>query len=469
MYELVCSGRLDDVRIIECLTNDAGDREAVVVEIVVPLGQKKTVEDIRTVEPVAIAFPPQTSVPTAYPLREDFPLKVPHLNVAPHGHPRSLCLSDQPLEDQLRNYTAVGFLHQIRWWLEKTAYGELHGEEQPLDPLFHLSPLDVIASDQLNDADYVIGVRLSSHEDGPLVLAALSEQEYVRIIGQNGLMTPLFIKTDQVAHGQLNWLPLNLEELVTVYRDIGADVTPKLKEVVKALVSKPQKDTLLAQPTVLILETEIRSLDGRSRTQKKAFVASATAGEIGQALGVLANANGEWASLIAEQEISTADLREIRMASADLHPHFSREVAAACSGYKQADDSSIVLVGAGAVGSHVAINLARGGIGTWHIVDDDFVLPHNQARYALGPDSIGSAKSDALSLVIKCLLDEKVAAHSYPCRVNATERPEDLTSVLHAAHAVIDASASVPAARHLAFEGRNLRPCKFPLSQSCRQ
>lgn len=452
MYELVSSGRLDDARFIECLTNDAGDREAVSVEIIVPLGQKKTVTDIRTVEPVAITFLPQTSVPTAYPLRDDFPLNIPHVNVAPKGYPRSLCLSDQPLEDQLRGYTAAGFLHQIRWWFEKTAYGQLHGEEQPLDPLFHLSPLNVIASDQLSDADYAMGVRLSPHENGPLVLAALSEKEYVRIIGQNGLMTPLFIKTNPVAHGQLNWLPLNLDELMAVYKTIGADFTSKLKEVVKALISKPQKDALLAQPTALIVETEIESPDGRSRTQKKAFVTSTSAGEVGQAFGVLAQANGTWASLIAEQEISVGALAKIEIVSADLHPPYSRELAAACSGYGQADDSSIVLVGAGAVGSHVAMNLARGGFGTWHVVDDDFVLPHNQARYALEPDNIGSAKSDALSLVIRRLLEEKDAAHSYTCRVNASDRPEVLTSVLHAANAVIDASASVPTARHLAFE-----------------
>lgn len=453
MYALVSSGRLDDVRFVDCWSNDAGDHEAIVVEIVVPLGQKKTVADIRTVETIAVTFRPQTSVPTAYPLREDFPTNVPHMNVAPAGFPQSLCLSEQPHEDQLRSYTAAGFLSLIRWWLEKTAYGNLHGEEQPLDPMFHLSPVDVIASDRLNDADYVMGVRLSSHEEAPLVLAPLSEKEYVQVIGQDGLMTPLFVITDSVPHGQLNWLPLNLAELVKVYEDVGADIVPKLKSAVKALVSKPQKDALLAQPSALIVETEIKSPDGRSRVQKKAFVTSASAGEIGEALGVLANEGGVWATLIQAQDIATEALAEIRIASADLHPHFSRSLAAAASGYEGADENAIVLAGAGAVGSHVAMNLARGGVGTWHIVDDDFLLPHNQARYALEPDNIGNAKCDALCLVIRRLFESADAAHPYLSRIDADDRPDVVTATLHKASAVIDATASVPAARHLAFDG----------------
>lgn len=458
MYALITSGRLDDVRFVDCLSNKAGDHEAIVVEIVVPLGQKKTVADIRTIEPFAVTFRPQTSLPTAYPLREDFPTNVPHMNVAPAGFPRSLCLSDQPHEDQLRSYTAAGFLSQIRWWLEKTAYGMLHGEEQPLDPMFHLSPVNVIASDRVKDADYVMGLRLSSQNEAPVILTPLSEKEYVRAIGQNGLMTPLFVMTNSVPHGQLNWLPFSLAELVKVYEKIGADIVPTLKNVVKALVSKPQRDALLAQPTALIVETEIKSPDGRSRIQKKVFVTNSSAGKIGEALGVLAKEGGVWATLIQAQDIATDALANIGVASADLHPHFSRSLAATASGYNGADENAIVLAGAGAVGSHLAMNLARGGVGTWHIVDDDFLLPHNQARYALEPDNIGSAKCDALCLVIRRLLENDEVAYSYLSRIDADDRPEALTSTLRTASAVIDATASVPAARYLAFNNDIVGP-----------
>lgn len=452
LLELVCSDRLDDVRLIECRTNEAGNCEAILVEIVVPLGQKQTVADIRTVEAVAIAFGADTAIPAAYPLRDDFPLDLPHINVAPTGFPRSLCVSDQPYEDQIRAYTAAGFLNQIRWWFERTAYGKLHGDEQPLDPIFHTSPVNIIASDRLNDADYAIGVRLSPHDIAPVVLSPLSEKQYSRIIGQAGLMTPLFVETAPVPHGQLHWLPLTLGELVQVYEAIGVDLIPALSNAAKMLVRKAHSDALMDQPTLLIVQTRIEAPDGRHRMQKKAFATSTTAGAIGEALGVIAREQGVWASLISPQPALADDLAHIEIAAADLHPHFSRELGAAASGYDQADDSTIVLAGAGALGSHLAMNLARGGVGTWHVVDSDFLLPHNQARYALEPDSIGSAKADALCLVIRRLLEDEDAAHSYVCRIDTDERSEELALVLQSASAVIDATASVPAGRYLGHD-----------------
>jgi len=106
LFALVSSGRLDDVHFVECLSDESGEKEAIVLEIVVPLGQKKTVADIQTNEPVAVTFNQKASLPVAYLLRKNFPLNVPHVNVAPEGFPRSLCLSDQPLEDQL--WTCLG-------------------------------------------------------------------------------------------------------------------------------------------------------------------------------------------------------------------------------------------------------------------------------------------------------------------------------------------------------------------------
>ena len=102
----------------------------------VPLGQKDAVNDIKSIERVAIVFGGDEQLPSAYPLREDFPFHLPHVNVALKDHPRSLCLSDQSTATQIRDYTAIKFLHRVQWWLERSAYGELHGDEQPLDPMF---------------------------------------------------------------------------------------------------------------------------------------------------------------------------------------------------------------------------------------------------------------------------------------------------------------------------------------------
>lgn len=62
-------------------------------------------------------------------------------------------------------------------------------------------------------------------------------------------------------------------------------------------------------------------------------------------------------------------------------------------------ESSIVIFGCGSVGSFVAENMARAGVGTIHIVDYDELIWANVGRHALGAGSVG--KNKALELALK--------------------------------------------------------------------
>lgn len=456
---LVTSGQLDDVDFVECLTNADGVLEAVVVDIHVPLGQKKTVNDIRSIEPVAVVFSIEVAVPSVFPLRDDFPFHLPHVNIVPGGFPRSLCLSNQPIEDQLRGYTVAKYLSQIRWWFEETAYGKLHGAEQPLDPVFFGSAMKFIASDKVEEAEYLVGIRNSTHNTSPIIVSPLSSDEYGRAIGSPGLMTPIYIKTDPVAHGQTNWLPLNFFDLVQIYDELGYDLLSSLGEKLKHLPTLEHHEALLKQPFALLIDTEIVAHDGRSSIQRKVYVTDTPAGVVADQLGFLSNAGGQWAPLWFGDKPDEDTLTGIRLDTADLHRHFNREIAAASSGYDVIDRRNIVLIGAGAVGSHVAMNLARGGMGIWHVIDNDFVLPHNQARIQLNPDTLGSAKSDELVLDIRRLFQDMEAGKSYLSRFDPEALTEDVSASFEIADAVIDASASVPVARGLACDIE----CKAPV------
>jgi hypothetical protein len=59
-------------------------------------------------------------------------------------------------------------------------------------------------------------------------------------------------------------------------------------------------------------------------------------------------------------------------------------------------DRKALLVGAGALGSEVAVQLARNGIGTLTLLDGDFVEPATTRRWALGVQAYGSSKVYAL-------------------------------------------------------------------------
>jgi len=79
----------------------------------------------------------ENGIPTVF-CREDFPI-VPHLNVFPNGK-KTLCLFDVSFEDVKYMFNANMFLRRIVYWFEKTARGQLHQPDQPLEPYFQITP-----------------------------------------------------------------------------------------------------------------------------------------------------------------------------------------------------------------------------------------------------------------------------------------------------------------------------------------
>lgn len=57
----------------------------------------------------------------------------------------------------------------------------------------------------------------------------------------------------------------------------------------------------------------------------------------------------------------------------------------------------VVIIGAGSVGSKVAVSLARAGVSDFLLVDDDILTPENMVRHELDWRSVGAHKVDALS------------------------------------------------------------------------
>ncbi|WP_297192905.1 thiamine biosynthesis protein ThiF [uncultured Campylobacter sp.] len=64
--------------------------------------------------------------------------------------------------------------------------------------------------------------------------------------------------------------------------------------------------------------------------------------------------------------------------------------------YDSLEKSSVAVCGLGGLGSHIAIMLARSGIGTLHLIDFDTVEPSNLNRQAYNVDDLGKFKTEAL-------------------------------------------------------------------------
>ncbi len=78
-------------------------------------------------------------------------------------------------------------------------------------------------------------------------------------------------------------------------------------------------------------------------------------------------------------------------------------------------DKKVLLVGCGAVGGHIAMELARAGVGHLHLVDPDLLRPENAYRHVLGMPFLPGAKAELLAAELQ---------QRYPgIHVNATVSP----------------------------------------------
>lgn len=86
-------------------------------------------------------------------------------------------------------------------------------------------------------------------------------------------------------------------------------------------------------------------------------------------------------------------------------------------------DKCAFLLGCGSVGSLVALELARAGVGTFVLIDNDIVEYHNLCRHQCGIHEVGSFKVDAMK---KRILDINPHAHVVTCTNIVEEVPKDI-------------------------------------------
>ena len=447
---LLRSGAYGAARLISSRGGNSGgdDRNLLLVDIEVALGQRALVNPINLVERVGITFTRRDSLPSVYPLRHDFPLKVPHLNLAAAGDPSSLCLFDMETEEALRIITPHVLLERIRLWLKETAYGRLHGDDQPLEPIFIESGRAVVLPLE-DDAGRSLGVfnavRLSDHAGFPILLEPRSTSP-----GRQGRatgMSAIVLMTKALPHARIRMLPQNVAELITCYNELGIDLLGELRTALQTWKSDGQLSAHLARPCLIVIRTPIERSPGvMGGEAAKAFATLASAQELAIKLGAFWKQDEHIGIPLRMSPPDQAELEALRLDALDVRRPFSRTVAQAAAGLS-ADArvlQKIVLIGAGALGSQFALNAARMGIGVWTIVDPDHLMPHNLARHALTAQLVGAPKAEAVAAEIRWLLGADAAS----CVV-APARDPAARKALAEADLIIDASASVPVARSL--------------------
>lgn len=448
MVTMLASPHYAAARLVDISQDE--DAETLVLDVDVDLGQAPVVNDIRPTERVALRFLPDTLVPVAFPCRSDFPQDVPHLNIARSGEPRSFCLYDAATEDVVRLYSPHRYLERLRWWLLETAYGTLHGADQPLDPLFMRAGGAIILPPRWNRRENDIYAAFPSDEvsGAPLALRSFQPKQRRKNLRY---WASVMIEAETAVPRSLAMLPTTYGELLRSHIAAGVNILPSLQKALRAWTSREDARELINDPLLTVVSVPL-SRDGQKieAVSTRGFVAYKNrAREIAAALRAFDVVDEHIAPMILVTEPDYAALDQIELLPVDVYDGFDRATGQGASGRPSPDLRRICLLGAGALGSQVALAAARGGTGIWDIVDKDFLLPHNLARHGLSSAHQGGSKATGLAYEVAHLLGPESARGLV---FDVFEASEQLISeILPAADMVVDATASVMVSRMLAF------------------
>lgn len=436
-------------------TPDNNVAEFLILEIDVDRPQKRKYV-INGMEPVAVACYGENDNVSVFSLRPDFP-HTPHQNSVHGNEPASLCVDDRPWHEAQLSWTPNAYFARIREWLRKAAKGELHDPAQVPEPLFFRPPLKIILppsvlnESELSKATRLVGVSLGEGMDPNLVMTFPQDKPFRGELKGRLVLLPITLP-DQLMSG-MRRLPGTLGELTELLSASGIDILPVLRnQILDWSGWKSGEYDRLSGFLTICLATKVADGGTRSITDLTLLIVeNKTVGELGAELGVLlpgAKSKDRFVKrLPPDPAMKGAGLP---LVPADVLIDFDRALAVEVSGAPMpTEPTKVFQIGAGAIGSHFALTLARQGANRWSIMDDDTLLPHNLARHALGRPYIGGLKARALAHQICELLNEPDAAVGFTD--NFLKRPEKWTKgaleALSSAEVIVDASASIAVSR----------------------
>lgn len=434
-------------------------RELVVLDFQTGRPQKSAYP-IKRVERIGVRFTDDEAMPTVYMLRPDFP-DTAHQQLVIEGFPRAICLDDRPWGEARLTWTPAELVERTLSWFARAGRGDLHDARQPLDPVLFGTPLSfIIARDVLRCASKLDLVGIHDVDRHQILR--------VRPVQPSDDLTDHIEPICLVAYSippermqRLQFAPETLGSLADMLADRGIDLFADLRVRFSDWVDRAeQMPWRVLSRFAVIVEMSIIAPDGSHQdgTDLRAFLTNQRVGEIAEALGVALKSNrsdqgsrvGYVKAVISKPE-DTETLRAITAQSAEVHYEFDRYLATQLSGRTNLDERHVVMVGAGAIGSHVADCLGREGRFRWTIIDGDRLLPHNIARHIGRDGDVTKAKADLVAASVSGTIHnfEPIARAISANVLPGGASRDDIDQELEKAEIVLDATASVLAARFL--------------------
>jgi hypothetical protein len=250
-------------------------------------------------------------------------------------------------------------------------------------------------------------------------------------------------------HGVIRRLPKSLLDLHDLMGAAGVDLLSVLRERV---LTWNREDAPLDAHLILI------AFFPKTRTAGKppevsdiwAFLTLQTVRQIGAILGFWqALPDGRVAALVgADVDRQKASAIAVSV----LNPSFAlnRFHAALFNGYAPSA-MRVTAVGVGALGSQIIPKLVRGGFGSWILIDKDHLLPHNVARHELPESLVGFPKALAMQMLANNIIEDQAVSEAILADIlHPRDKREQIEAALNNAELILDFSASIPVARHLA-------------------
>ncbi len=450
---------IDFAKLVECRKNDQTETVVFDVDVEVPQICR---HPIRPSERIAVTFQEADRIcPIVHALRKDFP-QVPHLNLDIQEFPRSLCLYDRRYEEINHRWTSARFVHWIREWLALTARGELHQEDQPLEPILigHVGhivlPHNLLYADDAAQQLFVKSIGPTDNRNLFLIAQLQPPQE-----GSSDIVASVHQCPPQT-HGVIHRRPTTLADLAALVKTRGLDILAELRERLDRW--QTENKAVLDSPILLVIrfpkkrkdDGEVKGVDTWTFFLGDAMRDTKRAGDLGiRDLGIrigLWDMHDNQPGLLVPSDTSKRG-DNICLGVLNTSFELTRSMAAWLNGNTAVDDVRIVAVGGGALGSQAVLNLVRSGFGTWTIIDHERLMPHNAARHGLDGRFIGWNKAEAIAFVANSIIGDTDLVSPLPVDVlSPGERSEDVSTAFRETDVILDMSTSIAVARKLACD-----------------
>ncbi len=443
------------VQQLECYRSEILSADAISVDFHVDRPQLRAVE-IHKSEQLLLVFSDSDIAPSVFSLRDDFPF-TPHQNSVPEGWPFSLCIDDRPWPEAKTSWSPSSFVQRIRSWLTKAVTGQLHHPAQALEPLFYgtgraiIVPRSVIGDTSGDGIKRLVGFVDSRPNANPNIIRTRVIDGHFRENEAGGRIVILPIQFPDQTMSGMRHIPRSYRSLAKFLQSFGIDLPALISDQICAWSEWTSKDSdlLTGQLAVCLLGGVV---DGGRRLSdvRMLLFPSMRTSEFGEGLGLIGKVPNSniYAKILGAKPSETFDTGIFPL---DVVLDFDRQLAADASGYTAPSSERIALIGAGAIGSHIASSLSKRGAYTWSIYDSDTLYPHNLARHALNRGYVGLRKAPALAHFIRVNFGVTSAANGYWLDVlqERAQWPTDATSAFEDADLILDASASVAVSRSI--------------------